>query len=92
MNIVDAAPAPPCPVLSSRSGRDAPAWSVGCRVPFGSQRAVTVLAQDDRVVPVAPPGQAAVLTATELTRPRSALTQACTEAAGAAGAAVADRP
>lgn len=64
------------------TGRATSARSVGCRDPFGRQRAVTVLAQADRVVLVTPPGQAAVLSGPELARLHCALTEAVQEAAG----------
>ena len=79
------------PILPARltvagpAGPATPAWSVGCRDPFGRQRAVTVLAQADRVVLVAPPGQAAVLSGPELARLHRALTEAVQEVAGHAG-------
>jgi hypothetical protein len=40
-----------------------PRWSVSCNDPFGRDRAVTVLVEDERVVLVPPPGAAAVLSA-----------------------------
>lgn len=79
------------PIVAARlsvfgpAGRAAPAWSVACRDPFGRQRAVTVLAPPDRVVLVAPPGQAAVLSGPELAGLHGALTEAVREAAGPAG-------
>ncbi len=79
------------PILAARlavsgpAGRATPDWSIGCLDPFGRQRAVTVLAQPDRVVLVAPPGQAAVLSGPELARLHRALTEAVQEAAGHAG-------
>lgn len=71
--------------VSGSAGRATPGWSVRCRDPFGRQRAVTVLAQPDRVVLVAPPGQAAVLSGPELARLHHALAEAVQEAAGHAG-------
>ncbi len=73
--------------VSGPTGRATQGWSVGCRDLFGRQRAVTVLAQPDRVVLVAPPGQAAVLSGPELARLHRALTEAVQEAAGHAGKA-----
>ncbi|MGW5052958.1 hypothetical protein [Actinokineospora sp. NPDC004072] len=40
-----------------------PRWNIGCRDPFGRDRAVTVLVEDDQVVLVPPPGASAVLSA-----------------------------
>ena len=40
-----------------------PRWSVSCNDPFGRDRALTVLVEDERVVLVPPPGAAAVLSA-----------------------------
>lgn len=40
-----------------------PRWSVRCHDPFGRDRALTVLVEDERVVLVPPPGAAAVLSA-----------------------------
>ncbi len=79
------------PILPTRltgsglAGRATRGWSVGCRDPFGRQRAVTVLARADHVVLVTPPGQAAVLSGPELARLHRALTEAVQEAAGHAG-------
>ena len=71
--------------VSGPAGRATPGWSVRCRDPFGRQRAVTVLAQPDRVVLVAPPGQAAVLSGPELAQLHRALAEAVEQAAGHAG-------
>lgn len=40
-----------------------PRWCVGCHDPFGRDRALTVLVQNDRIVLVPPPGASAVLSA-----------------------------
>lgn len=40
-----------------------PRWYVGCHDPFGRDRALTVLVEDDLVVLVPPPGASAVLSA-----------------------------
>lgn len=40
-----------------------PRWSVRCNDPFGRDRALTVLVENERVVLVPPPGAAAVLSA-----------------------------
>ncbi|GGS26108.1 hypothetical protein [Actinokineospora fastidiosa] len=40
-----------------------PRWNIGCRDPFGRDRAVTVLVEADQVVLVPPPGASAVLSA-----------------------------
>ena len=40
-----------------------PRWSVRCNDPFGRDRALTVLVEDERIVLVPPPGAAAVLSA-----------------------------
>ncbi|CRK59645.1 hypothetical protein [Alloactinosynnema sp. L-07] len=40
-----------------------PRWCIGCHDPFGRDRALTVLVEDDLVVLVPPPGASAVLSA-----------------------------
>ncbi|MCT2586316.1 hypothetical protein [Actinophytocola gossypii] len=40
-----------------------PRWSVRCNDPFGRDRALTVLVENERIVLVPPPGAAAVLSA-----------------------------
>jgi hypothetical protein len=55
-----------------------PRWSVRCHDPFGRDRALTVLVQDERVVLVPPPGAAAVLSAQQATSLDRALDQAAT--------------
>lgn len=40
-----------------------PRWSVRCNDPFGRDRALTVLVENERVALVPPPGAAAVLSA-----------------------------
>lgn len=40
-----------------------PRWSVSCNDPFGRDRALTVLVEDETIVLVPPPGAAAVLSA-----------------------------
>ena len=40
-----------------------PRWSVRCNDPFGRDRALTVLVEDETVLLVPPPGAAAVLSA-----------------------------
>jgi hypothetical protein len=40
-----------------------PRWNLGCRDPFGRDRAVTVLVEAGLVVLVPPPGASAVLSA-----------------------------
>ncbi|MFC7617525.1 hypothetical protein ACFQV2_33000 [Actinokineospora soli] len=49
-----------------------PRWNLGCRDPFGRDRAVTVLVEADQVVLVPPPGASAVLSAQQ-TRSLAAL-------------------
>ncbi|MCP2258739.1 hypothetical protein LX15_002437 [Streptoalloteichus tenebrarius] len=59
-------------------------WWVACRDAFGRDRAVTVLVDHGEVVLVAPPGEAAVLSAQETTRLRSALDEAASSSDGRA--------
>ena len=40
-----------------------PRWAVSCNDPFGRDRALTVLVEDETVLLVPPPGAAAVLSA-----------------------------
>ncbi|WP_424189267.1 hypothetical protein ACOBQX_12390 [Actinokineospora sp. G85] len=47
----------------TRSRNEEPRWWVGCHDPFGRDRALTVLVEDNTVVLVPPPGAAAVLSA-----------------------------
>jgi hypothetical protein len=42
-----------------------PRWSVRCHDPFGRDRALTVLVEEEHIVLVPPPGAAAVLSATQ---------------------------
>ena len=42
-----------------------PRWCVGCHDPFGRDRALTLLVEDDHVLLVPPPGAAAVFSAQE---------------------------
>jgi hypothetical protein len=58
-----------------------PRWDVGCRDPFGRDRALTVLVERGRVLLVPPPGASAVLSAQQTRR----LGQALDQAAGRAG-------
>lgn len=53
-----------------------PRWSIRCNDPFGRDRALTVLVEDERVVVVPPPGAAAVLSAQQARRLGLALDQA----------------
>jgi hypothetical protein len=57
-------------------------WWVECVDPFGRCRAMNVVVQRDRVVVVAPPGQAAVLSADQTRLLGSALDRAATRATG----------
>ena len=51
-------------------------WSVGCRDLSGRRRDVTVFVSQDKVVLVAPPGEAAVLGPLDVGRLRAALRDA----------------
>lgn len=51
-------------------------WSVGCRDLAGRRRDVTVFVSNDKVVLVAPPGEAAVLGPLDVGRLRAALRDA----------------
>ncbi|GAA2963044.1 MULTISPECIES: hypothetical protein [Actinokineospora] len=63
-----------------------PRWCVGCHDPFGRDRALTVLVEDDRVVLVPPPGASAVLSAQQTRSLGLVLDQAAGRALdGAAG-------
>ena len=53
-----------------------PRWSVRCIDPFGRDRALTVLVENERVVLVPPPGAAAVLSAQQARGLGRALDQA----------------
>ena len=53
-----------------------PRWSVRCNDPFGRDRALAVLVEDDHVVLVPPPGAAAVLSAQQARWLDAALDQA----------------
>lgn len=57
-------------------------WWVECVDPFGRCRAMNVVVQQDQVVVVAPPGQAAVLSADQTRLLGSALDRAATRATG----------
>lgn len=57
-------------------------WWVECVDPFGRCRAMNVVVQQDRVVVVAPPGQAAVLSADQTRLLDRALDRAATMATG----------
>ncbi|MEU7479033.1 hypothetical protein AB0A63_23810 [Lentzea sp. NPDC042327] len=49
---------------------------IHCHDPFGRDRSMTVLVENDRVLLVAPPGEAAVMSATQTRRLGSLLDQA----------------
>ncbi|SER26417.1 hypothetical protein SAMN05216188_109212 [Lentzea xinjiangensis] len=49
---------------------------IHCHDPFGRDRSMTVLVEDDRVLLVTPPGQTAVMSATQTRRLGSLLDQA----------------
>ncbi|EHR50065.1 hypothetical protein SacmaDRAFT_1796 [Saccharomonospora marina XMU15] len=51
-------------------------WAISCRDLAGRRREVTVLVSSDRVVLIAPPGEAAVLTPLDVGRLRAALRDA----------------
>ncbi|MDQ7810613.1 hypothetical protein Q5425_43395 [Amycolatopsis sp. A133] len=51
-------------------------WSIGCRDLAGRRRDVTVFVSHDKVVLVAPPGEAAVLGPLDVGRLRAALRDA----------------
>lgn len=51
-------------------------WAVSCRDLAGRRREVTVMVSSDRVVLIAPPGEAAVLTPLDVGRLRAALRDA----------------
>ena len=51
-------------------------WSIGCRDLAGRRRDVTVFVNNDKVVLVAPPGEAAVLGPLDVGRLRAALRDA----------------
>lgn len=53
-----------------------PRWSVRCRDPFGRDRALTLLVEDEYVVLVPPPGAAAVLSVSQARGLNIALDQA----------------
>ncbi|OLF06513.1 hypothetical protein BLA60_31600 [Actinophytocola xinjiangensis] len=55
-----------------------PRWSVRCHDPFGRDRALTLLVEDEHVVLVPPPGAAAVLSANQARGLSIALDQAAT--------------
>ncbi|MFI9012139.1 hypothetical protein ACIGNX_33350 [Actinosynnema sp. NPDC053489] len=46
---------------------EAEGW-VACHDPFGRDRSMTVLVEDDRVLLVAPPGESAVMSVTQTRR------------------------
>ncbi|MGX7824396.1 hypothetical protein ACTG9Q_04820 [Actinokineospora sp. 24-640] len=56
-----------------------PRWNIGCRDPFGRDRAVTVLIESDLVLIVPPPGASAVLSAQQTRSLGAALGQAAVE-------------
>jgi type IV secretory pathway protease TraF len=58
-----------------------PSWSVSCRDAVGRVHAITVYVSQGQVVLVAPPGEAAVLTAIEVGRLREVLRKAVIAAA-----------
>lgn len=49
---------------------------IDCHDPFGRDRSMTVLVEEDRVLLVAPPGESAVMSATQTRRLRHLLDQA----------------
>ncbi|WP_434438910.1 hypothetical protein [Lentzea sp. E54] len=49
---------------------------IHCHDPFGRDRSMTVLVEDDRVLLVTPPGETAVMSATQTRRLGSLLDQA----------------
>lgn len=51
-------------------------WAVSCRDLAGRRREVTVMVSSERVVLIAPPGEAAVLTPLDVGRLRAALRDA----------------
>jgi hypothetical protein len=51
-------------------------WDLGCRDPWGRDRALTVLTEADRVLIVSPPGASAVLSAQQTRDLGQALDQA----------------
>jgi hypothetical protein len=54
-------------------------WPISCRDAVGRRRDIVVLADGERVVLVAPPGEMAVLTVSEVNRLRAALLDAIAE-------------
>jgi len=52
---------------------------IHCHDPFGRDRSMTVLVENDRVLLVAPPGETAVMSATQTRRLGSLLDQASTK-------------
>ena len=55
-------------------------WPVNCRDAVGRRRDIIVVADDEQVVLVTPPGETAVLTLQEVDRLRAALLDAIAEA------------
>lgn len=51
-------------------------WSIACRDLAGRRRSVTVMASEGKVVVMAPPGEAAVLSPLDVGRLRAALREA----------------
>jgi hypothetical protein len=49
---------------------------IECHDPFGRDRSMTVIVEDDRVLLVAPPGESAVMSVTQTRRLRHLLDQA----------------
>ncbi|WP_199435537.1 hypothetical protein [Qaidamihabitans albus] len=60
-------------------------WAISCRDIAGRRREVTVFVSSDRVVLVAPPGEAAVLAPLDVGRLRAALRDAVVRVAQAGG-------
>ncbi|OLR95606.1 hypothetical protein BJP25_00175 [Actinokineospora bangkokensis] len=66
------------PLTGSTSGRRT--WRIGCGDVADRDRCLTVLVDDDKVVLVGPPGEAAVLTTGQLGQLRAALREAAAQA------------
>jgi hypothetical protein len=54
---------------------------IDCHDPFGRDRSMTVLVENDRVLLVAPPGESAVMSATQTRRLHQLLDQAAATSA-----------
>lgn len=65
-------------------------WAVTCRDLAGRRRALSVFVSADRVVLVAPPGEAAVLTSLDVGRLRAVLRDAVMQAGDTSGDATAE--